>query len=211
MYQFAAVDWYDQSHCAGLLFRMRRLFLSLLLTTTPLQASEQLAQAALLRTKAEVTYDGAYRPIPYPDGDVPAHIGVCTDLVIRAYRSLGVDLQYLVHEDMREHFDRYPDHWGLTQPDSNIDHRRVPNLETFFARHGTTLAATQDARDYQPGDIVTWRLGGSLPHIGIVGEKRVPSTQRYYVVHNIGAGPRQEDVLFKYPLHAHFRFPGTDE
>lgn len=168
----------------------------------------QLAHAALQRTEHQVRYDGAYRRIGYPGGDVPADIGVCTDVVIRSYRSLGVDLQQLVHEDMRSNFSSYPSKriWGLSRPDSNIDHRRVPNLQVFFRRHGTELAVTQQAADYKPGAIVSWMLPGNLPHIGIVSDKRVPGTDRLMIVHNIGAGPKLEDMLFSYPITGHFYF-----
>jgi uncharacterized protein YijF (DUF1287 family) len=176
---------------------------------TNVYAGGELAEAALERIQEEILYDGSYRQIPYPNGDVPSHIGVCTDLVIRSYRSLGTDLQRLVHEDMTRNFERYPQSWGLLKPDSNIDHRRVPNLETFFTRQGHSLSASSDELDYLPGDIVTWRLGGSLPHIGIVGRQIVPGTNRHYIIHNVGRGPKNEDVLFEYPLHGHFRYaPG---
>ena len=167
----------------------------------------ELAQAALARTDVQVTYDGAYRAIDYPMGDVPAHIGVCTDVVIRSLRALDVDLQELVHEDMLLDFAAYPNLWNLTRPDSNIDHRRVPNLETFFTRHGTRLEVSHNAADYQPGDIVSWRLPGNLPHIGIVSTVQVPASDRPLIVHNIGQGPKAEDVLFRYTLHGHFRYP----
>ncbi len=170
-------------------------------------ANLELAQAALARTSAEVVYDGAYRSIAYPGGDVPSHIGVCTDVVVRAYRTLGVDLQVLVHEDMRGNFDAYPRLWGLNRPDTNIDHRRVPNLETFFARNGHAMTPTRNADSYLPGDVVSWRLGGSLPHIGIVSHRRNPATDRPYIIHNVGEGPKEEDVLFQYQLHGHFRYP----
>ncbi len=167
-------------------------------------------EAARVRTRSSVIYDGAYRRLDYPGGDVPLSIGVCTDLVIRAYRTQGIDLQQLVHEDMRRDFAAYPDHWGLAAPDRNIDHRRVPNLETFFARHGTRLPVSQRASDYRPGDLVTWRLDGRLPHIGIVSDRTVPGTDRPLVLHNVGAGPKEEDRLFAYPIVGHFRFaPGN--
>ncbi|MBU2886302.1 DUF1287 domain-containing protein [Gilvimarinus agarilyticus] len=168
----------------------------------------QLASAAEERTQHEITYDGSYRAIGYPNGDVPEHIGVCTDVVIRAYRTLGVDLQQLVHEDMLAHFDLYPSQrmWGLSKTDTNIDHRRVPNLQTFFARHGTELAQSNTAADYQAGDIVSWMLPGNLPHIGIVTNQMSAQTNRPLIVHNIGAGPRLEDVLFAYPITGHYRY-----
>lgn len=168
---------------------------------------ERLALAAETLTRQSVQYDGGYLPIPYPNGDVPANVGVCTDVVVRAYRKLDVDLQELVHVDMLNSFDDYPSHriWGLRAPDSNIDHRRVPNLETFFTRHGERLPALTDPRAYRPGDVVSWRLAGNLPHIGIVSAQ-VSSDGVPLIVHNVGAGQVLEDVLFKYPVSGHFRY-----
>ena len=153
-------------------------------------------------------YDGAYRAIDYPGGDVPASRGVCSDVIIRAYRALGFDLQRLIHEDMSRAFERYPNRWGLSQPDPNIDHRRVPNLERFFERHGTTLLLSKKA-DYSPGDVVTWRLPHGAPHIGIVHSSRSRDGQRPLIVHNIGLGPVVDDSLFRYKIAGHFRFFGT--
>jgi hypothetical protein len=168
----------------------------------------QLEAAALERTRHAITYDGRYFVIPYPGGDVPAHIGVCTDVIIRSYRALGIDLQQRVHEDMKAHFDRYPSKriWGLNRPDTNIDHRRVPNLQTYFSRHGEALPVTQNPADYQRGDIVTWMLPGNLPHIGIITGQRDPLTRRPLVVHNIGRGPQLEDMLFKFPITGRYRY-----
>lgn len=171
--------------------------------------ASRLVGAAMERLSHAVRYDGSYRAIDYPNGDVPDHVGVCTDVVIRSYRVLGIDLQQVVHEDMMSAFDEYPDKWGLTRPDSNIDHRRVPNLEVFFERHGETLPVTRDADDYRPGDLVTWMLPGDLPHIGIVVEGRSRDGRRPLIVHNIGAGPRLEDVLFDFPITGHFRYDGS--
>jgi uncharacterized protein YijF (DUF1287 family) len=151
-------------------------------------------------------YDGSYRSIAYPNGDVPREVGVCTDVIIRAYRSTGVDLQKLVHEDMKAHFDAYPKKWGLRRPDTNIDHRRVPNLATFFTRRGGKLPVTRRGADYKPGDIVTWDLGGGVPHIGLVSDVPVRGTDRYLVVHNIGRGAQVEDMLFTYAVTGHYRF-----
>jgi len=167
---------------------------------------EDLVNAALERTLHQVRYDGRYRKIAYPMGDVPDTVGVCTDLVIRAYRAVGIDLQKRVHEDMRSDFRAYPDLWGLSRPDSNIDHRRVPNLQRFFERHGTIRPRSLVATDYEPGDLVTWMLPGNLPHIGMVTDKAAPVTGRPLIVHNIGAGPTLEDMLFDYPITGHFRF-----
>ena len=166
----------------------------------------KLVDAALERTQHEVTYDGGYRSIPYPMGDVPDHIGVCTDVVIRSYRSLGIDFQRLVHEDMKAHFSDYPNHWGLKKPDSNIDHRRVPNLQAFLTRHGQVLPVTSQGSDYQAGDLVTWTVAGRLPHIGIVTGEKVPGTDRPMIVHNIGEGPKIEDMLFEFPITGHYRY-----
>ena len=166
-----------------------------------------LVAAAMERLDYRVTYDGRYRPIAYPMGDVPAHLGVCTDVVIRAYRVIGIDLQQRVHEDMREHFDAYPAIWGLSRPDPNIDHRRVPNLQTYFQRRGQSLPPSDQADAYRPGDLVTWMLPGHLPHIGIIVAARNLDNHRPMVVHNIGAGPVLEDMLFKYPITGHYRYP----
>lgn len=174
-----------------------------------LPSGARLSAAALARTEVPVTYDPAYVRLAYPGGDVAADRGVCADVVIRVFReAVGADLQRLVHEDMTAAFAAYPRHWGLTRPDSNIDHRRVPNLETFFRRQGAALAVTGDAADYRPGDVVAWNLKGPrgfLPHIGIVTDRVAPSG-RPQVVHNIGAGPRLEDVLFAWPITGHYRW-----
>lgn len=167
---------------------------------------ERVVEAAIERTSHRVAYDGSYRRIGYPGGDVPDDVGVCTDLVIRAYRAVGIDLQVEVHEDMRGNFEKYPQLWGLTRPDRNIDHRRVPNLRTFFERHGETLPIRDDPAVYRPGDLVTWMLPGNLPHIGIVTDRRSADGIRPLIVHNIGRGPRLEDMLFDYPITGHYRF-----
>ena len=176
--------------------------------------SEGLVKAALERTSHDVTYDGSYHSLDYPGGDVPDQIGVCTDVVIRAYRAIGIDFQLLVHEDMTVAFESYPTIWGLLKTDSNIDHRRVPNLQTFLRREGAELPASNVAADYLPGDLVTWMLAGNLPHIGIVVDQRSMDGLRPQIVHNIGAGPELEDVLFRYPVTGHYRYLGpkqTDE
>lgn len=165
-----------------------------------------LIDAARARTQVAVTYDGAYQALSYPGGDVANNIGVCTDLVIRAYRQLGVDLQRLVHEDMQSSFSSYPARWGLSQPDPNIDHRRVPNLATFFTRHGQKQSVSSDPGDYHAGDLVTWTLQGRLPHIGILSNRYAPGTKRPLVIHNVGAGPKEEDRLFAYPITGHYRY-----
>ena len=184
------------------------LLLTLISSTALANTTQNVTEAALERTKAKVTYDGRYFSIPYPKGDVPSHLGVCTDVVIRAYRKLGIDLQQLVHEDMRANFSAYPKRWGLRKPDRNIDHRRVPNLETFFTRRGFARKISKDEADYLPGDLVTWDLDPShreLPHIGIL----VPNPQgpgQPWVVHNIGAGPELSNSLFSWKITGHFRF-----
>lgn len=170
--------------------------------------TNSLVAAAYERTKHQVRYDGRYMAIDYPNGDVPANMGVCTDVVIRSYRALGIDLQQLVHEDMKANFAAYPSKriWGMKRTDRNIDHRRVPNLQAFFRRHGQALAVSDNAADYQPGDLVTWMLPGNLPHIGIVVDRKHPQSGRLMVVHNIGAGPVLEDMLLDYPITGRYRY-----
>ncbi len=167
-----------------------------------------LVDAAIGRTTYEVRYDGSYFSIPYPNGDVPPNVGVCTDVIIRSYRAIGSDLQKLVHEDMAQNFSSYPSKriWGLKSPDKNIDHRRVPNLQIYFTRHGVKLDVTNNKQDYAAGDIVTWMLPGNLPHIGIVTNKTSGSTGNPLIAHNIGAGPSLDDMLFNYPITGHYRF-----
>ena len=167
-----------------------------------------IVQAALERTQHNVRYDGRYLSIPYPNGDVPASIGVCTDVVIRTYRAIGTDLQQLVHEDMLANFSQYPSKriWGMSSTDKNIDHRRVPNLQVFLTRHGNVLPVSEDAKDYGPGDIVTWMLPGNLPHIGIVTDKISAATGNPLIVHNIGSGPSLDDMLFSYKISGHYRY-----
>jgi uncharacterized protein len=174
------------------------------------QFLQKLVEAALERTHHSVRYDPAYVRIPYPNGDVPAETGVCTDEVIRAYRAVGVDLQKEVHEDMLHNFSAYPNQrrWLLAHTDTNIDHRRVPNLMTFFARKGERLPVSARSEDYFPGDLVTWDLGGNVPHIGIVVNRKSARTGRYLVVHNIGSGPQMEDVLFNWKITGHYRYFG---
>ncbi len=167
---------------------------------------ERFIAAAHERTQHSVAYDGRYLRLDYPGGDVPDTLGVCTDVIIRAYRAVGIDLQEAVHEDMREHFAAYPKIWGLSRPDPNIDHRRVPNLRTFFTRTGLSLPPSNDPDDYLPGDLVTWSINNTLPHIGIIVERRSRDRKRPLIVHNVGRGPKLEDVLFAYPVTGHYRF-----
>lgn len=166
----------------------------------------KLSDAALFLTNQKVEYDPQYFSIPYPNGDVPAGKGVCTDVVIRAYRKLGIDLQKDVHEDMKANFGLYPKNWGLKTTDKNIDHRRVPNLMKFFSRFGTEKPITTNASDYAPGDIVAWNLTGSVTHIGIVVNKKSPDGKRYMIVHNVGFGQVMDDVLFEYKIIGHYRY-----
>lgn len=168
----------------------------------------RLSTAAIERTAHRVVYDPSYVRLAYPGGDVAADRGVCADVVVRAFRALGVDLQERVHEDMKTAFSAYPDHWGLLHPDSNIDHRRVPNLEAFFIRKGASVDVSENTKAYAPGDIVAWNLKGAagwLPHIGIVTDRMAPSG-RPLIVHNIGAGPALEDVLFDWKMTGHYRY-----
>jgi uncharacterized protein YijF (DUF1287 family) len=181
------------------------------LTTAQQDFLSRLVAAAVERTHHIVRYNPAYVRIPYPGGDVPADTGVCTDEIIRAYRAVGIDLQKEVHEDIVRNFAAYPNksRWLLSHPDPNIDHRRVPNLMVFFSRKGETLPNSARAADYSPGDLVTWDLGGGIPHIGIVVDQKSRSSGRYMVVHNIGAGPKMEDVLFNWKVTGHYRYFGS--
>ena len=151
-------------------------------------------------------YTPAYVGIKYPNGDVPAKTGVCTDVIIRAYRKLGIDLQKEVHEDMKANFVLYPKTWGLKSTDKNIDHRRVPNLEVFFGRKGEKLKVTQNASEYETGDLVTWMINGKMPHIGIVTHKKSADGKRNLIVHNVGGGQVLEDCLFSWKIVGHFRY-----
>lgn len=165
---------------------------------------EKIVAAARAQVGMTTGYDPQYRRLDYPGGDVPLNTGVCTDVVIRAFRAANIDLQMLVHDDMRAAFEQYPPLWGLNRPDRNIDHRRVPNLARFFERHGVKLRVSQDPADYLPGDIVTWRLASGVPHIGIVSDSH--DGVHPLVVHNIGAGAQEEDVLFAYEITGHYRY-----
>lgn len=190
---------------------MRKLLILLLYLSLQVAISQEiitknLSDAALELTKQKVTYDPSYFSISYPNGDVPKDKGVCTDVVIRAYRKLGIDLQKEVHEDMKENFKEYPKIWGLKKTDKNIDHRRVPNLMTFFKRKKSTKSVTRKASDYKPGDIVSWSLGGGLTHIGIVVNKKSKDKKRFMIVHNIGSGQVLEDCLFNYKIIGHYRY-----
>ncbi len=181
------------------------LTLQLCFAQTAVEYTE-LSDCALELTKQKVTYDPSYFSIDYPNGDIPSNKGVCTDVVIRAYRKIGIDLQKEVHEDMKANFSAYPKNWGLQSTDKNIDHRRVPNLMTFFKRKGAEQPITQNASDYKPGDIVCWNLGGAITHIGIVVHKKSKDGKRNLIVHNIGGGQVLEDCLFTYKIIGHYRF-----
>lgn len=186
------------------------LFALLFLLALPLRVlaapGPDLVDAAKSQIGATVIYDGSYRQLAYPGGDVPLERGVCTDVVIRAYRKLGIDLQLLVHRDMGKAWHAYPRTWGLKATDRNIDHRRVPNLAVFFKRHGQTLQPSRDPRDYLAGDIVTWTVPPALPHIGIVSDQKT-RTGVPLVIHNIGSGTKMEDMLFGFEITGHYRYP----
>ena len=189
---------------------MKKLFLSLSLFLALFSFSQKfedkLSISAIDLTYQEVTYGPSYYSIDYPNGDVPADKGVCTDVVIRAYRKLGIDLQKEVHEDMESNFNLYPKNWGLRQTDKNIDHRRVANLMTFFTRNGTVKTNTTNPDDYKSGDIVCWNLGEGILHIGLVIAKKSKDGRRHLIVHNIGGGQVMEDVLFDYQIIGHYSY-----
>lgn len=174
----------------------------------PKTFSEKLSQAAISIIDPSIDYDPAYFKIDYPNGDVPKGKGVCTDVIIRSYRILNIDLQKEVHEDMIENFSLYPNlqKWGMTKTDTNIDHRRVPNLEVFFERKGTKLPVTQNAKDYKTGELVTWMINNKLAHIGIVTSKKSSDGKRNLIVHNVGGGQVLEDCLFEYKIVGHFKY-----
>jgi uncharacterized protein YijF (DUF1287 family) len=173
--------------------------------------SSDFVDAAIQRTHQNVRYDGSYISIDYPNGDVPREIGVCTDVIIRSYREIGTDLQKLVHEDISSSFKSYPSNriWGLSRPDKNIDHRRVPNLRAFFERHGEVLEVSGNPSEYRPGDLVIWMLPGNLPHIGIVTDRIAPDSGRPLIAHNIGRGPELQDMILKYSITGHYRYVPT--
>ncbi len=181
-----------------------------LMVTFNLNAQEsffiRLSESAIELTRQIVKYDPAYFIISYPNGDIPADKGVCTDVIIRAYRKMDIDLQKEVHEDMKLNFGKYPKIWGLSKTDKNIDHRRVPNLMVFFERHGIVKPISGNPGDYQPGDIVCWNLGGAVTHIGIVVNRKSRDGKRYLIVHNIGGGQVMEDCLFDFEIIGHYRY-----
>ena len=171
---------------------------------TPATKGGKLAAAAKEQIGVTTSYDPAYVSLTYPGGDIPKEKGVCTDVVIRALREMDFDLQKLVHEDMRKNFSKYPKNWGLSRPDKNIDHRRVPNLQTFFKRRGISLEVTRNKDNYLPGDLVTCTVAGKLPHIMIVSEKKENGVPM--IIHNIGGGTQEEDRLFDFPITGHYRW-----
>ncbi|HEY1632481.1 MAG TPA: DUF1287 domain-containing protein [Rhizomicrobium sp.] len=193
---------------------IRKLFLAalaaLLLAAMPAHAvpTAQFLRAAASLENGNVRFDSGYRRIAYPMGDVPPSEGVCADVVVRAYRAVGIDLQKLVHEDMARHFALYPKTWSMRAPDPNIDHRRVLNLRVFFARHGKVLRVSNDAGDYKPGDLVTWNLDprDSTPHIGIVMPRRSADGARPLIMNNLGRGQIYEDILFAFKITGHYRY-----
>ena len=181
------------------------------IATSSFALETKFIEVAISLEDSSVRYDGSYRKIDYPLGDVPADVGVCSDVIVRAYRGIDIDLQQLVHEDMKKNFSVYPKIWGLSRTDRNIDHRRVPNLRTFFKRHGKSLSISDNPNDYKPGDLVTWNLksNGSLPHIGIVTNLYSNNENRPVIMHNIGMGQVLEDMLFDYEITGHYRY-GVD-
>ena len=174
------------------------------------QASLDLGTRIALAAEAQVgvttIYDPSYVRLDYPSGDVPIERGTCTDVVVRAFRAVGIDLQVRVHEDMLKNFALYPKDWGLTAPDANIDHRRVQNLATYFTRMGKRIGADDRDENFESGDVVTWQLSGWMQHIGIVSTRKVQGTHRYYIVHNIGAGTQLEDALRRFTIIGHYRW-----
>lgn len=178
------------------------------LTRQPVSDTQQIKQvvdSAIEQIGQTFEYDSSYEKLGYPNGDVPVERGVCADVIVRGFRKAGVDLQKEIHEDMSRHFDAYPKKWGATKPDSNIDHRRVANLMTFFERHGKSVPITNAPSDYVPGDVVAWELDSKLLHIGVVTDARLTGMRNYLIVHNIGAGARIEDVLMSWKIIGHYR------
>lgn len=165
------------------------------------EVSPTVVSAAKLQVGVTTMYDPSYVKLAYPNGDVDVTKGVCADVVVRSLRGIGIDLQKEMHEDMKAHFAKYPNNWGLKKPDSNIDHRRVPNIMTFLERKKKSEKGA-----FLPGDIVAWKLQGGLYHIGIVSDSKVPKSQRYFIIHNIGAGTQEEDVLNSYEIIGHYRW-----
>ena len=175
----------------------------------PLTTNQKLIAAAVEQVGVTTEYDPAYTKLTFPGGDVPAKTGVCADVVIRAFRAIEVDLQKELHDDMKKSFAKYPKKWGLKKPDTNIDHRRVPNLMTWFERQGKLLPLTTNANEYKPGDVVAWELAGGLTHIGIVSDVKADDQQTHLIIHNIGAGAQIENRLFEWKIIGHYRYFGV--
>lgn len=200
--------------CCTVFFALQLIAIPPAKTQTPTNSRQvfldKFVAAAIERTTHTVKYEPAYVHIPYPGGDVPGDTGVCSDEVIRSYRAVGIDLQKEVHEDIAKNWDAYPHQskWRQKHPDPSIDHRRVPNLMVFFSRKGEILPIALQMEDYSPGDIVTWDLGGDVPHIGIVVNQKSAQTGHPLIVHNIGQGPKMEDVLFNWKITGHYRYFG---
>jgi uncharacterized protein len=169
-------------------------------------ALKKLIAGAKEQTTLTKFYDPAYTVLAYPNGDVPIEKGVCTDVVIRAFRKAGIDLQKAVHEDMTANFSVYPKKWGLKSADSNIDHRRVPNLQTYFTRKGKALTITSNSEDYKPGDVVSWNFDKGLVHIGLVSNIWSETSKRFLIIHNIGNGAQAEDRIFEWNITGHYRY-----
>jgi uncharacterized protein YijF (DUF1287 family) len=189
---------------------LRALAFLLVLPSTPaLAGNADIVIAAQAQVGVTRRYDPSYRKLNYPGGDVPIGLGVCTDVIVRALRTArAMDLQKLVHEDIKANWDAYPHQkrWRLDKPDPNIDHRRVPNLMTYFHRAGYGRTPTRVPSHYLPGDIVAWDLGRGILHIGIVSDLKTAAGMPL-VIHNIGAGAREEDILFRYSIIGHYRLP----
>lgn len=189
---------------------MKKTILFLLFFLSVLQAEKStlgihIAEAARQQIGVTTEYDPAYVSLKYPNGDVPKHTGVCSDVAIRALRGIGLDLQKEIHLDMKRHFNKYPQKWGLRKADKNIDHRRVPNIQCYFERHQIALKkGLNDAKSYRPGDLVVWSVGGGRVHIGVVGNRRI-TKDRHYIIHNIGRGAQEEDLLFRFEIIGHYR------
>jgi uncharacterized protein len=186
------------------LFAFLVLLPCLALAQEPASKLDAILKAARNQVGATVTYDPLYQILSFPGGDVPLDRGVCTDVIVRAYRGAGIDLHLLVHQDMKEAFSHYPRSWGLSRPDPNIDHRRAQNLAVYFSRRGQVLSQSNEAADYKPGDIVTWKLPDGRPHIGLVLDEIADG--RPLIIHNIGMGAKAEDILFSFTITGHYRY-----
>ena len=187
------------------MMNLKYILVLILTVLSPFCRSQTLSDAAISIIDPSIEYDGAYKTISYPGGDVQPNTGVCTDVVIRSLRKIGIDLQKEIHEDMSQNFNLYPNNWGLSKPDKNIDHRRVYNQMKYFERKGFSVPISNKSEEYLPGDIVAWDLGGGLTHIGIVIDRISNYSDRYLIVHNIGSGQKAEDILFDFEIIGHYR------